>query len=86
MPVSSNSESLRVQHSHRIPNEEQQQRLRRIRQVFLDLAVEMDAILPKSREASLCQTKIDEARMWACNAATLTGEIKDLLPINHPAD
>lgn len=85
MPISQNAESLRVQHSHRIPDTEQQKLLREIRQRFLDLATFIDAALPKSREQSLAQTKLDECRMWACNAATLGGEIKDQLTVNHPA-
>lgn len=86
MPISQNAEALRVQYAHRIPDAKQQKLLREIRQQFLNLATFIDAAIPKSREQSLAQTKLDECRMWACNAATLGGEIKEQLTINHPAD
>lgn len=40
----------------------------RVRYDFEELAVTMHEILPASREASLCQTALQEAAMWA-NAA-----------------
>jgi hypothetical protein len=70
---------LAEQHAHRAPTPEMLEHIRIIRKTFFDAAVAMVAILPPSREASLVQTKIDEARMWACNAATLGGEIKEPL-------
>ena len=77
-------EELRAAHSHRAPNPEQLERLRRIRQEFLNLAVTVETFLPQGREKSLTQTKLEEARMWACNALVDGGEIREPLTINHP--
>lgn len=75
---------LRIQHSHRVPNADAQAVLRRIRQDFLNIAVMIDGVLPPSRERSCALTKLDEARMWACSAAVMGGEIKEELTINRP--
>lgn len=78
------TDTLRKQHSHRIPDDDAQRLLKRIRQEFLNLSVFCAAALPRSRELALVQTKLDEARMWACNAATSSGEVQDVLTINRP--
>lgn len=78
-------DTLKRQHSHRAPNAEAQGTLRDIRQRFLDLSIAVDDLLPPSRERSLALTKLDEARQWACNAATLGGEIREDLTVNIPA-
>ena len=77
--------ALHHQHAHRTPDDKAKETLRRLRQAFLDLAVTVDALLPQSRERSLAQTKIDEARMWACNAATNYGDISEPLEIKPPS-
>lgn len=79
-------EDLRKQHSHRAPDANAQRRLRDIRQRFLDMAVFIDDQLPPSRERSLAMTNLDQARMWACNAAVAEGEIREELTINIPVD
>lgn len=87
MPLFSTDASrdlLRTQHSHRTPNEKTQVLLRDIRQRFLDLAVAIDDLLPASRERSVALTNLDQARMWACNAAVQGGEIRETLTINIP--
>lgn len=78
-------DALRVQHSHRAPDQDAQQRLRDIRQRCLDLAVFLDDQLPPSRERSCALTKLDEARMWACSAAVAGGEIREQLTVNIPS-
>lgn len=77
-------EALKHQHSWRSPNEASRTVLHELRQRFLDLAVFLDCKTPSSRERSLALTKLDEARMWASNAATLAGEIKEDITINIP--
>lgn len=78
-------DALRVQHSHRAPDQDAQQRLREIRQRCLDLAVFIDDQLPPSRERSCALTKLDEARMWACSAAVAGGAIREELTVNIPS-
>lgn len=88
MPKYSTDQSrdvLRIQVSHRAPNEEAQALLRQIRQRVLDLAVFIDDQLPPSRDRSLAMTKLDEVRMWACNAAVAGGEIREELTVNIPS-
>lgn len=82
----SSRDALRVQHSHRAPDEDAQRRLREIRQRCLDLAIFIDDQLPPSRERSCALTKLDEARMWACSAAVAGGEIREDLAVNVPAN
>ena len=77
-------EELRHQYSHRVPNADAVATLREIRQRFLDLAVFIDDRLPSCRERSLALTKLDECRMWACNAAVRGGEVRETLTINAP--
>lgn len=79
-------EILRIQHSHRAPDPLTQQKLRRIRQSVLDLAVFLDDQLPPSRDRSVALTKLDEVRMWACSAACAVGDIREELTINIPAN
>lgn len=79
-------DALRVQHSHRAPDEEEQRRLREIRQRCLDLAVYIDDQLPPSRERAYALAKLDEARMWACSVAVAGGEIREDLTVNIPAN
>ena len=74
-------ERLRRQNSHRIPDAAAVDRLREIRQKVFELAIEIDELLPASREKSLVLTKLEEARMWACNAITMDGEIREELTI-----
>lgn len=78
-------EELKFRHSHRTPDDRAQKLLRRIRQEFLNLAVFIEEQLPYSRDRSLVQTKLDEARMWACSAAVSKGVIREELTINHSA-
>jgi hypothetical protein len=78
-----NIEKLREQHSHRVPDARALEIIRRIRQSFLDLSVEMEDLLPAGREKSLVQTKLDEARMWACNAAVGDCATTERLVINR---
>lgn len=75
---------LLKQHSHRNPSPEAIEALRRIRQTMLNAAVELDGLLPPSRSKSLALTKLDECRMWACNAATETGVIREELEVVAP--
>lgn len=74
---------LMHQHAHRVPDDDTQKRLRAIRQRTLDLSLFLNDALPNSREKALAQTKLDECRMWACNAATLSGEVKEPLDCNR---
>lgn len=69
--------TLERQHAHRNPTPESIEKLRMIRQATYSLATLLDRLLPPSRERSTAQTKLDEARMWACNAATMDGEIRE---------
>lgn len=77
-------DNLRRQHSWRSPTPEAKVILHDIRQHFLDLSVYLADKLPSSRELSCALTKLDEARMWASNAATLDGTITEDIVINHP--
>jgi hypothetical protein len=85
LPADGSLQTLREQHSHRTPDAKAQAVLRDVRQRFLDLAVFIDVALPPSRERSLAQTELDTARMWACNAAVMSGEIREQLTLNRPA-
>lgn len=71
--------------SHRAPDEKAQRLLRELRQQFLNLSVVIDDLLPPSRERSLVITKLEEARMWACSAATMEGAIREELTVTHPS-
>lgn len=71
--------SLAHQHAHRVPDPNTQATLKSLRQAFLDVAALVDSLLPPGRERSLAQTRIDEARMWACNAATMHCDVKEPL-------
>ena len=74
---------LRRQHSHRTPDHAAQNALKELRRRTLDLAVWLDAQVEPGREKALAQTALDECRMWACNALTMNGEIKEeLLPVS----
>lgn len=77
-------DQLVKQHSHRVPNQESIENIKQIRQKFFELSILLADILPPSRELSIAQTILDDARMWACNAATMTGEIKE--PLMIPTD
>jgi hypothetical protein len=76
--------ALRRQHSHRQPDRDAVALIENLRQRFADLAVALDVLLPSSREKSLAQTNLDQARMWAMNAATLDGEIKNPVVLRFP--
>jgi hypothetical protein len=80
------TQALVKQNSHRAPDEKAQRLLRELRQQFLDISVAIDDLLPPSRERSLAITKLDEARMWACNAATMDGVIREDLTVTHPSE
>lgn len=67
------------QNAHRIPDEESIKTLRALRAIFYKAALFLETALPPTRERSLAVTKLDEARMWACNAATLYGKIEENL-------
>jgi len=69
-------EKIFAQHSQRIPDEGARETLRVIRQATYKLSLLLETCLPPSRERSLAQTNLDQVRMWACNAATLSGTIK----------
>lgn len=77
-------DDLKKQHSWRSPDDEARVILHDLRQRFLDLSIYLDVKLPPSRERSLAMTKLDEARMWASNAATMNGEIKEDITVNIP--
>lgn len=74
---------LVVQHSHRVPDEPVAKTLAACREQFFRVAEWVRRHCPASRETSLVQTKIDEARMWACNAITLKCPIRE--PVGEPA-
>lgn len=76
--------NLKRQHSWRTPAPDAKIVLRDIRQRFLDLSIYLADKLPPSRELSCALTKLDEARMWASNAATLNGTIVEDLVVNRP--
>lgn len=69
---------LAHQHAHRTPTAEGLERIKKIRAAAFELA-KVIGDMPPSREQSLAQTNLDQARMWACNAATLDGEIREPL-------
>lgn len=78
--------TLRNAHSHHVPDEAAKHAIHQIRQRFLDLSVFCATILPKSREASLVQTNLDMARMWANVAATAHCPVANPPTVNHPCD
>jgi hypothetical protein len=75
----SNISSLERQHAHRIPDQEAQRKLRELREETYFLAQRLNQHCPPGRELALAQIKLDEVRMWACNAITMGGEIKERL-------
>lgn len=72
-------DSLVRQHSHRVPDRPVQLTLESCRDEFLRISQWVRDHCPPGRETALVQTKLDEARMWACNALTLN------CPIDRPA-
>ena len=66
-------EQLINQHAHRTPAPGAVPKLEKVRQACLDLALELERLLPDCRERAVAQTKLDEVRMWACNALTAPG-------------
>ncbi|MCA3005720.1 MAG: hypothetical protein IOD15_10210 [Phycisphaerales bacterium] len=76
--------ALRMEHAHRAPSEADQRLLGELRQKFLDLAVWVEMKCPDGRAKALVQTKLDEARQWACNAVVSRGEVRGDLQINVP--
>lgn len=66
-------EQLITQHAHRTPAPDAIPKLEKVRRACLDLALELERLLPDCRERAVAQTKLDEVRMWACNALTSPG-------------
>lgn len=71
------TDPLIIQHSHRAPDEAAIESLRELRRRTLDLARWIDGHCPAGRERACAQTKLDETRMWAANALTMSGEIRE---------
>lgn len=51
-------------------NNEQEQKIQEIREMFSDVYDSVEAICPKSRETSLVMTKLEEAQFWAIKGIT----------------
>lgn len=82
MSQETKTDALVVQHSHRVPDEAVQKTLHACREEFFRLATWVRDHCPPGRETALTQTKIDEARMWACNALTMGCPIRE--PVGEP--
>lgn len=79
-----NQQMLRNEASHRVPRPEDIEKLRKLRQASLDLAVAIDELCPPGRGKAVALTKVDEARMWGCNSIVQSGVILETLEINLP--
>ena len=51
-------------------NEEQKERIEKIRNLFSNMYDEIDSICKSSRETSLVYTKLEEAQFWAIKGIT----------------
>ncbi len=51
-------------------NEEQKERIEKIRNLFSNIYDEIDSICKSSRETSLVYTKLEEAQFWAIKGIT----------------
>ena len=56
-------------------NEEQKERIEKIRNLFSNMYDEIDSICKSSRETSLVYTKLEEAQFWAIKG--ITREVKE---------
>ncbi len=51
-------------------NEEQQERIKNVRDAFSKIYNEIDSICKSSRETSIVYTKLEEAQFWAIKGIT----------------
>lgn len=79
MGVEDRAAALAHQHAHRAPSPDAVQTIRDLRQRCYDLALFIESACKPGREKALAQTKLDEVRMWACNALTMDGTISEPL-------
>lgn len=62
------------------PGEEGLGKITKLRKAFSEVSEWVDQLCPGSREASLAQTKIEEAAMWAIKAIVIND------PASQPED
>jgi len=65
---------LAVRFTYHKPNDYKAGAHQQVRNALLEIAVELDALLPEGREKSLVFTKLEEAMFWA-NAAIARREV-----------
>lgn len=75
---------LVFEHSHRAPNTDEVALIGDVRQRILDLAIALEVLLPPSRAKAVTHTKLDEVRMWACNAVLAHSDPPAPLKVNIP--
>lgn len=66
---------LMTDYANRTPTPEMVPVIEDLRQRCYDLALYLEVNLPRGRAKALAQTKLDEVRMWALNAAVMDGPI-----------
>lgn len=66
-----NSNEIARRFTYSPPTDETRPKHEQLNQLFLDLAHDLDEILPESREKALALTSLQETRMWA-NATIAT--------------
>lgn len=77
-------ESISSADAHRAPTPEGLKLIRAVRQRCFDTRAFIEVNFPPSRERSIALTRLDEMRMWLCNAATLDGKIGESLQVPPP--
>lgn len=68
------NELIKNRFKHHAPNQKKIEMHQEIRTQFSAFAVELNEFLPVGREASLAQTALQEAAMWANAAIALSNE------------
>jgi hypothetical protein len=59
-----------MRHQYRVLTDDEKKTMSRIKDIGLQLLDDIDAYIPKGREASIAKTKIEEAVMWAVKGLT----------------
>lgn len=72
------------QDAHRQPDEDAIKLIQKTREVAFNMRAFIEVNFPPSRERSIALTRVDEMRMWLCNAATINGKVNEPLHVFPP--